>query len=472
MSSVFPGARFLSLLHQNSKTLIQAKQIHAQLVINGCQENSLFGKLIGHYCSKPSSESSKLAHSLVFPRFSNPDKFLFNTLLKCSKPEDSIRIFANWASKSSLLFLNERTFVFVLGACARSASSVSALRVGRIVHGMVVKLGLLSESELIGTTLLHFYAKNGDLRYARKVFDEMPERTSVTWNAMIGGYCSLKDKGNHNARKAMILFRRFSCCGDGVRPTDTTMVCVLSAISQTGLLEIGSLVHGYIEKLGFTPEVDVFVGTGLVDMYSKCGCLDSAISVFEQMKVKNVLTWTSMATGLALNGRGNETPNLLNRMAESGIKPNEVTFTSLLSAYRHIGLVQEGLELFQSMRTRFGVTPVIQHYGCIVDLLGKAGRLQEAYEFVLAMPIKPDTIMLRCLCNACSIYGETVMGEEIGKALLEMEREEKKLSGSECEDYVALSNVLASKGKWVEVEKVRKEMKERRIKTRPGYSFI
>ncbi|KAH0880366.1 hypothetical protein HID58_067760 [Brassica napus] len=370
MSSVFPGPRFLSLLHKNSKTLVQAKQIHAQLVIHGCQDNSLVGKLIGHYCSKQSTESSKLAHSLVFPRFSHPDKFLFNTLLKCSNPEDSIRIFTNWVSKSSLLYLNERTFVFLLGACARSASSS---RVGRIVHGLM------------------------------------------------------------------------------------------------GLLEVGALVHGYIEKLGFTPEVDVFIGTGLVDMYSKCGCLNSAISVFELMRAKNVLTWTSMATGLALNGRGNETPSLLNRMAESGIKPNVVSFTSLLSAYRHNGLVQEGLELFQSMRARFGVTPIIQHYGCIVDLLGKAGRLQEAYEFVLAMPIKPDAIMLRSLCNACSIYGETVMGEEIGKALIKMELEEK---GDESEDYVALSNVLASKGKWVEVEKLRDEMKARRIKTRPGYSFV
>ncbi|CAH8342051.1 unnamed protein product [Eruca vesicaria subsp. sativa] len=466
MSSVFPGPRFLSLLHRNTKTLAQAKQIHAQLVIHGCQDNSLLGKLIGHYCSNPSPESSKLSHSLVFPRFRHPDKFLFNTLLKCSNPEDSIRIFTSWVSKSSLLYLNERTFVFLLGACARSASS---LRVGRIVHGMVIKLGFLYNSELIGTTLLHFYGKHGDFRYARKVFDEMPEKTSVTWNGMIGGYCSRKDKGNHNARKGMVLFRRFCCCGDGVRPTDTTMVCVLSAISQMGLLEVGALVHGYIEKLGFIPEVDVFIGTGLVDMYSKCGCLNSAISVFEVMRVKNVLTWTSMATGLALNGRGNETPSLLNRMAESGIKPNVVTFTSLLSAYRHIGLVQEGLELFQSMWTRFGVTPVIQHYGCIVDLLGKAGRLQEAYEFVLAMPIKPDSIILRSLCNACSVYGETVMGEEIGKALMEMEQEEK---GSECEDYVALSNVLASKGKWVEVEKLRNEMKEKRIKTRPGYSFV
>ncbi|KAL1208735.1 Pentatricopeptide repeat-containing protein [Cardamine amara subsp. amara] len=473
MSSVFSGPRFFSLLHKNSKTLIQAKQIHAQLVINGCQDNSLFGKLIGHYCLKPSAESSKLAHLLVFPRFSHPDKFLFNTLLRCSKPEESIRIFANWVSKSSLLYVNERTFVFLLGACARSASSASALRVGRIVHGMVKKLGFLDESELIGTTLLHFYAKNGDLRYARKVFDEMPERTSVTWNAMIGGYGSHKDKENYNARKAMILFRRFSCCGNGVRPTDTTMVCVLSAISQAGLLEIGCLVHGYIEKLGFTPEVDVFIGTGLVDMYSKCGCLNSALSVFELMKVKNVLTWTSMATGLAVNGRGHETPYLLNRMAESGIKPNEVTFTSLLSAYRHIGLVQEGIELFKSMKTRFGVTPVIQHYGCIIDLLGKAGRIQEAYEFVLAMPIKPDAILLRSLCNACSIYGETVIGEEIGKALLKMEQEGKMISvsDSDCEDYVALSNMLASKGKWVEVEKLRNEMKERRIKT-PGYSFV
>ncbi|CAN8269043.1 unnamed protein product [Cochlearia groenlandica] len=469
MSSVFPGLRFLSLLHQNSKTLFQAKQIHAQLVINSCKENSFIGKLIGHYCSKQSAESSKLAHLLVFPPHGDTDKFLFNTLLKCSKPEDSIRIFSTWVSQSSLLFVNERTFVFVLGACARLVSSISASWVGRIVHGMVIKLGFFYESELVGTTLLHFYAKSGDLRNARKVFDEMSERTSVTWNAMIGGYCSHKDKENHNARKALVLFQRFSFCDDyEVRPTDTTMVCVLSAISQTGLLEIGTLVHGYVVKHGFTPEVDVFIGTGLVDMYSKCGCLDSAISVFEAMKVKNVLTWTSMATGLALNGRGHETPELLNRMSESGIKPNEITFTSLLSAYRHIGLLQEGLELFRSMKTRFNVTPVIQHYGCIVDLLGKAGRLQEAYEFVLAMPIKPDAILLRSLCNACSIYGENLMGEKIGKTLFEIE----KLSGSECEDYVALSNVLASTGKWVEVEKLRSEMKERRIKTRPGYSFV
>ncbi|XP_019057086.1 PREDICTED: pentatricopeptide repeat-containing protein At3g18970 [Tarenaya hassleriana] len=462
----------LSLLQRlNPKNFTHAKPIHAQLVVNGCEDHSLLGKLLEHYCSSSSStaESTKLAHSMVFPQFDPLDTFLFNTLLKCSKPEESIGIFTNWASDSRLI-LDEHTFVFVLGACARFRS-VSTLWFGRQVHGMVIKYGLLSDSLLVGTTLIHFYAKNEDLRSARKMFDEMPEKSCVSWNAMIGGYCSRKEKGSDSAHMGLKLFREFMCGDEPFRPSDTTMVCVLSAISRMGFLEMGSLVHGYIEKSGFAPENDVFIGTGLVDMYSKCGCLESAVSVFELMKVKNVLTWTSMATGLALHGRGVETMNLVEKMADSGVKPNEVTFTSLLLACCHVGLVQEGLSLFHSMKERFGIVPAIQHCGCIVDLLGRAGRLKEAYEFISTMPVQPDSILWRSLLNACNVHGDTEMAEKIGKVLIRLDQNDLSF-GVDCEDYVALSNVLASEGKWGKVEMLREEMKKRRIKMRKGITPV
>ncbi|MBA0860386.1 hypothetical protein Goshw_017184 [Gossypium schwendimanii] len=354
-------------------------------------------------------------------------------------------------SIARLLVFDDFTYIFVLGACARS-QSLSTLWLGRQVHVKAFKSGLMSNL-LVKTTLIHFYANNKDILLARSVFDEMTERSSATWNAMIKGYTSQRERSKKCCREALVLFRDMLNDVSGQIPTDTTMVCVLSACSQLGEIYSGACVHGFIEKTIWVPESDVFIGTGLVDMYAKCGYIDSALSIFRLMSVKNVLTWTAMGTGLAVHGRGKEALELLDAMEGSGIKPNPVTFTSLFSACCHTGLVEGGLHLFHSMRSRFGLEPQIQHYGCIVDLLGRAGYLNEAYDFIIEMPIKPDAVLWRSLLSACTVHGDLAMAEKVGKILLRLEPPKNSLHMPiTSEDYIALSNVYASTGRWRQVE--------------------
>ncbi|KHG20100.1 Pentatricopeptide repeat-containing -like protein [Gossypium arboreum] len=334
------------------------------------------------------------------------------------------------------------------------SQSLSTLWLGRQVHVKAFKSGLMSNL-LVKTTLIHFYANNKDILLARSVFDEMTERSSATWNAMIKGYTSQRGRSKKCCREALVLFRDMLNDISGQIPTDTTMVCVLSACSQLGEFYSGACVHGFIEKTIWVPESDVFIGTGLVDMYAKCGYIDSALSIFRLMSVKNVLTWTAMGTGLAVHGRGKEALELLDAMEGSGIKPNPVTFTTLFSACCHTGLVEEGLHLFHNMRSRFGLEPQIQHYGCIVDLLGRAGYLNEAYDFIIEIPIKPDAVLWRSLLSACTIHGDLAMAEKVGKILLRLEPPKNSLHMPiTSEDYIALSNVYASTGRWRQVEMV------------------
>ncbi|BAT92125.1 Pentatricopeptide repeat-containing protein [Vigna angularis] len=467
MLNCLPRLRCISFLYSFPKVSKNIKQIHAQLITNGLKSPAVLAKLIEHYCGSPDSHIANNAH-LVFQYFDKPDLFLFNTLIRCVKPNDSIIIFRYEFSRG-LMFFDDYTYNFVLGACARFPSA-STLWVGRQLHSLIVKHGVGSNI-LVSTTKIYFYSSNKDIISARQVFDEMSMRSSITWNAMITGYSSLKEGKRQYAFNALSLFKDMLVDVCGIKPTDTTVVAVLSAVSQMGLLETGACVHAFAEKTLCT-EDDVFIGTGLVDMYSKCGCLDSALSVFWRMNQKNILTWTAMTTGLAIHGKGKQALEVLYKMGDYGVKPNEATFTSFLSACCHGGLVEEGLQLFHEMKRTFNVTPQIKHYGCIVDLLGRAGKLKEAYEFIMRMPIDPDDVIWRTLLGACKIHEDVVMGEKVGKFLLQLEECSHPELTSKSEDYVSLSNVYALAERWVEVESVRKQMRAKRISNNAGCSAV
>ncbi|GMP61655.1 hypothetical protein CsSME_00024032 [Camellia sinensis var. sinensis] len=467
-----PRLKSLSLLQLNHppKSLSLLKQIHAQLLTNGLKSPSILAQLIQRYCALSTPLSTHHAHQIL-THFHYPNLYLFNVLIRSTNPRDSILVFSNWVSNSILSF-DDFTYIFVLGACARSSSTVSALWVGKQVHARVIKHGFLSNL-MVQTTAIHFYASNKDVFSARQVFDEMSVRNSITWNAMIKGYCSQKLRVCEHARNGLLLFKDMLVDISGLKPTDTTMICVLSAASQLGVLATGACAHGYVEKTTCAPDRDVFIGTGLVDMYSKCGCLESALYVFQRMEEKNVLTWTAMATGLAIHGKGKQALDLLEAMEVSGVKPNAVTFTSLFSACCHAGLVEEGLCLFHSMESKFGVEPLIQHYGCVVDLLGRAGHLEEAFNFIKDMGFEPDVVLWRSLLNSCKVHGDVVMGEKVGKILLRLVPEKGVVELSDAsEDYIALSNVYASAEKWEDVEMVRDVMKIKGIQTKSGLSSV
>ncbi|XP_047338190.1 pentatricopeptide repeat-containing protein At3g18970 [Impatiens glandulifera] len=467
MKSNSPRFQFLTFLQSNNISFSNLKQIHAQLIINGNNHSSNLAKLIQSCCNLSTQPALNHAKSIqTHSTSTTTNVYLLNVLIRCSPPRNSISSFADSLSSKPNLVFDNRTYVFVLGSCAR-LSIVSALFEGKQVHARGIKDGLFSDI-MVQTTAIHFYGIHREIHSARKLFDEMSMRNSVTWSAMIRGYCIQKEKIPRYARDAIKLFREMLINREVGSPNESTMVCILSAVSQLGSLENGICIHGYIQKTVYKPEIDVFIGTGLIDMYSKCGLINTAIRIFNIMEIKNVLTWTAMMTGLAIHGRGKETIELMNAMESNNLKPNEVTFTSLLAACCHWGLVQEGLCLFESMEGRFGIKPTIQHYGCIVNLLGRAGLLNEAYEFIIGMNRKPDAVVWRSLLNACKLHGEVLMAEKVGRILLEFDSE--KIDASE--DYIALSNAYALVDRWDDVEMVREVMKVKGVQIDPGFSRV
>ncbi|GAB2277584.1 hypothetical protein Dimus_012293 [Dionaea muscipula] len=290
---------------------------------------------------------------------------------------------------------------------------------GKQIHARLVKNGLMSDL-VVATTAIHFYGSNANLGPARQVFDEMPDRNSAAWNALIKGYCNCSQEvsSDKNAREGYMLFKEMLADEGGVQPTDTTMVCVLSSASRLRLLEIGASLHGYVEKTIYAAEDDVYLGTALLEMYSKCGCLGNALTLFHRMQEADVFTWTTMMTGLVAHGRGSEALDLLDEMTGSNIMPNVVTFTSLISACCRAGLVDECLHLFHIMEgNKFRVKPNIQHYRCIVDLLCRVGRLEEAYGVITRMPSQSKPALWRSLLVACRFRGNEELGKKVAKVL-------------------------------------------------------
>ncbi|XP_058077088.1 pentatricopeptide repeat-containing protein At1g08070, chloroplastic-like [Magnolia sinica] len=316
-----------------------------------------------------------------------------------------------------------------------------------------------SNSISVSTAVLNLYAKFGKIDDARKIFDEIPEKDLVTWNAMIGGYSQ-----NQRPVEAIELFCQMQAENRSrVKPDGVTMVSLTVSCSQMGALGLGEWVHAYIEKNGI--ELDVFLSTALIDMYAKCGDLNCSCHLFWGLPKRDLACWNAMIKGLAIHGQGNEALEIFSLMERDAVAPNDITFVGLLSACSHGGLAAEGLELFDSMQSRYSIIPRIEHYGCVVDLLGRAGRLAEAYEFVKSMPVEPDVIVWGALLGACRSHQNVELAEEAARQLVELE---PKHDGN----YVLLSNVYASAGKWGDVAKVRAHMKAHDVRKKPGCSAV
>lgn len=306
------------------------------------------------------------------------------------------------------------------------------------------------------TTMMTCYAKHGELVAARVLFDEMEQKDVVCWNVMIDGYVQ---QGLPN--EALVLFRRM--LAEKVRPNEVTLVAVLSACGQIGALETGRWVHSYIENTGI--KINVQVATSLIDMYSKCGSLEDSRLVFDRVNDKDVIAWNSMIVGYAMHGFSKDALRLFNEMCRVGLKPTDVTFIGILNACAHAGLVDEGWGFFNSMREEYAIVPKVEHYGCMVDILSRAGKLEEAYELVANMEIEPDLVVWGSLLGACRLHGNAQLGEKIAEYLVS-----QKLANSGT--YILLSNIFAAKGDWNAVARVRTLMKENGVQKEPGCSSI
>ncbi|XP_008787150.3 pentatricopeptide repeat-containing protein At3g47530 [Phoenix dactylifera] len=430
-------------------------QIHARLLRSSLVDNpSITTAFLSRAALSPLGDINYSRR--VFEQIPKPTVFHYNTMLRSysqdSTPEEALHLY----NRMRKLGISPNTFTssFALKSCTR----ISYLSGGKQMHARVLQDGHQSDSLLL-TTLMGLYVECGDADDARRVFDEMPERDIVAWNVLISCYCR-----NHRTKDALRLFDVMRGPEYGLEPDDVTCLLLLQACAHLGALDFGEMIHKYAEERGFGGALNI--RNSLVAMYSRCGCVDKAYRVFCDTPHKNVISWSAMISGLAMNGYGRYAIEAFREMTRVDIAPDDQTFTGVLSACSHSGLVDEGFRFFDMMRFKYRLVPNVCHYGCMIDLLGRAGLLDQAYEFIVKeMKVQPDATIWRTLLGACRIHGHVDLGERVIGHLIE-------LKAQQAGDYVLLLNIYASVGNWEKVVETRRLMKEKGIQTTPGCSTI
>lgn len=315
----------------------------------------------------------------------------------------------------------------------------------------------MSPKNLVASTaMISGYSKHGQIEDARLIFNQMVEKDLVCWSAMISGYAE-----SDWPQEALRLFNEMQVLG--ITPDQVTMLSVISACAHLGAMDQANWIHIYVDKNGFGGALPV--NNALIDMYAKCGSLERARRVFEKMPRRNVISWTSMISAFAMHGDASNALSFFNRMKDDNIEPNSVTFIGVLYACSHAGLVEEGRRIFSSMINEYNLAPQHEHYGCMVDLFGRANLLSEALKVIEAMPMAPNVVIWGSLMAACRVHGENELGEFAAKQLLELEPDH---DGA----LVVLSNIYAKERRWDDVRKVRNLMKNSGIFKERGCSRI
>ncbi|KAL5982505.1 hypothetical protein ACLOJK_016578 [Asimina triloba] len=506
---------------QSCTCIKHAKQIHAAILrhahtLPDHHHQHLYAKLISVLSPTHSSYATLIFEHLLLE--ATPSIFMWNTLIRThtssgSNPPLAFRVYNRMRGLG--LLPNNYTFTFLVKA---SAANPTTLRLGPAIHAQTIVFGIPDSDVHIHTALLHMYAAGGNIWNARSLFDRMRCRTAATWNAMIAGYAkrgevesarelfddmpdkdeqswnvmvcgyarigecdtaemlfegmSVKTLPTWNAMitgytqasmpvNALEVFQRMQLAG--VKPDKITIVTVLPACAQLGALELGEWVHVYADKNDLSSNTTVC--NALMDMYAKCGSVNKAMAVFKEMKERCLISWNTMISGLAIHGRAQEAIELFTDMESSRVVPDDITFVGILSACAHAGLVDSAWYYFGRMHEIYHIKPKIEHYGCMVDVLGRARRLHEALELINQMPMEPNSVILGSLLSACRSCNDFQLGEMVLEKLVDLEPRNPGY-------YVLLSNMYAHSGKWKEVIEVRNMMKSRGIEKIPGCSSI
>ncbi|KAK9069594.1 hypothetical protein SSX86_011498 [Deinandra increscens subsp. villosa] len=462
------------------------QQTHAHLILRGLIPNSFLGaKMVAMYASSGDIDSA----ILLFDRIhQNASTLLYNSIIRASSlyglSERCVTVFKEMDSGG--VRGDYFTFPFVLKSCA----DLGDVRVGKCVHGKGLRSGLEFDF-YVGTSLIDFYVKCGEFGDARKLFDEMPVRDVSSWNALIAGYMKnglvqvaedlFSQMSNKNivswtamisgytqngfANNAFKLFDEMTNDSSNVKPNWVTIMSILPACAQSSDLERGRKIHTYATSIGLN--VNVSVQTALAAMYAKCGSLSNAQICFEKTPryKRNLVSWNTMISAYASHGHGIKSVATFDDMIRAGVQPDAITFTGLLSGCSHSGLVDTGLNYFNSIKTKYNIEPTQEHYACVVDLLGRGGRLNEAYELASKMPMPPGASIWGALLSASKTHRNLEIAEISAKKLFVLEPEN---SGN----YVVLSNMYAEAGMWIEVNNLRNLLKTRGVKKNPGCSWI
>ncbi|CAN0877263.1 Pentatricopeptide repeat-containing protein At2g13600 [Linum grandiflorum] len=429
----------------------------------------------------------------IFDELEEKNIVSWNSLITCYEQngpaKKALTVFVRMMENA--LVPDEVTLASVVSACA----TLAALKQGLEIHARVVKSDKLRLDLILGNALVDMYAKCGKISEARSVFDRIPvrnvvsetsmlsgyakvasfksarlmfmkmmERNVVSWNALIAGYT--QNGENEEALKLFCMLKR-----ESIFPTHYTFGNLLNACANLADLQLGKQAHVHVLKHGFRfqndEDPDTFVGNSLIDMYMKCGAVEDGHQVFRRMVERDHVSWNAMIVGYAQNGYGVEALDLFKEMVSLGEKPDDVTMIGVLCACSHAGLVDEGRHYFASMSKEYGLIPVKDHYTCMVDLLGRAGCLDEAKNLIETMPveIEPDAVIWGSLLGACKVGGDISLGKYVAEKVVEIDP-------TNSAPYVLLSNMYAEQGRWGDVRKVRRLMRRQGVVKQPGCSWI
>ncbi|KAL2317713.1 hypothetical protein Fmac_031589 [Flemingia macrophylla] len=452
----------------------------------------------------------------AFAHMQNPNALVYNALIRgcvhCCYSDKALVYYMHMLRNN--VMPTSYSFSSLIKACTLLEDS----GFGNAVHGHIWKYGFDSHV-FVQTTLVEFYSTLGEVGSSRKVFDDMLERDGFAWTAMISAYVRDRDMGSAgrlfdempkrniatwnamidgyvklgNAESAEFLFnqmpardiiswttmmncysrnKRYSdvitlfheMIDKGMIPDEVTMTTVISACAHLGALDLGKEVHLYLMLHGF--DLDVYIGSSLIDMYAKCGSIDRSLLVFYKLQNKNLFCWNSILDGLATHGYLEEVLRMFGEMERRRIRPNAVTFISILTACTHAGFIEEGRHRFMSMTQNYGIIPQVEHYGCMVDLLSKAGLLEDAIEMIRSMPLEPNSFIWGALLNGCKLHKNMEIAHIASQNLMVLEP-------SNSGHYSLLISMNAEINRWSEVTKIRTTMKDQGVEKRcPGSSWV
>ncbi|KAF2307681.1 hypothetical protein GH714_030790 [Hevea brasiliensis] len=504
-----PSNASIRTLINSCKTIGHLYQLHALIIRKGLEQDHF---LVSYLLNRSNSVSYALS---IFDRLLTPSTLPYNILLKIyshkSHFDDTLSLFIRM-KRSEYAWPDKYTYPSLI----RSCSNECRLKEGEIFHGSAIRCGV-SDDIYVGSSLVDFYGKCKEIFSARKAFDEMTERNVVSWTAIVVGYANVGDMDNAtrmfvqmpernltswnamigglvgDMASARALFEKsperdiiawgalisgYAQNGQpneavkiflemesmNVKPDEYIMVSLMSVCAQVGSLDFAKWVDCYLCQSSID-KGQTHVIAALIDMNAKCGNMDRAKKLFEEMPKRDLISYCSMIQGLSIHGCAEEAVGLFNRMLNERLIPDEAAFTVILAACSRGGLVKEGSHYFETMKNKYSIVPSPDHYACMVDLLSRSGQLKAAFELLNSMPVEPHASAWGALLGACKLYGEVELGEVVARRLFELE---PKNSGS----YVLLSSIYAAAEQWQDFAIVRDKMRERGFRKIPGRSWI
>ncbi|KAI3520872.1 hypothetical protein L1887_10325 [Cichorium endivia] len=435
----------------NLSLLKMGKSIHGYIFRTGIQLDVVANTaLIEMYTKCKNCNKAKE----IFDAMKDKDVISFNVMisgyLKNGHAHEAIEAFHNMRRLG--LTENKATILTIVSAF----SDLNDIRQGTSIHGYVITHGFESKTD-IANQVMYLYVKCGYLDYGRQIFDQIKHKDLVSWTSMMKGYENLG-----HVYKVINLFQEMQS-ENKLNPDSVTLTCLLQAFSQSGCLTKVKEIHSHVIRTSM--EDDTTIMNSLLTTYSKCGMYKTSKDLFRVIKTKCLASWNTMIAASGMHGDCLVALELIEEMKKENIYPDDITFMSALSSCSHAGFVQLGLNLFRVMKEEYGIVPGEEHYGCMVDLLGRAGQLEEAFDFLKCVPLEKSGSALGALVSACRVHGNNEMGEGLGRLLLDFDPEKSS-------SYGLVSNLFAESQKWDEVARVRASAKERGLKRTSGCSLI